>query len=66
MPTAAKIAQQNANPSRVGQVSTSAPTRAGSGGTPPLTQVNGTGSFFWSMGSPLVAGMNPHPYPDSE
>ena len=66
MPTAAKIARNNANPARAGQVSV--PMASGSvGGVPMSTpQINATGAVFWQIGSPLVAGQNPHPYPTLE
>ena len=66
MPTAGKIEAQNASRGRVGQVSVISAPIVAVGGLMGRPQVNATGSVFWSMGSPLCAGADPHPYPDSE
>ena len=66
MPTASKIAAAKASPARVGQVSVPMPAAPAGGGLIAQPQVNAVGEVFWNIGSPLCAGMNPHPYPGRE
>ena len=66
MATAARIAQSIAQGARAGQVSVGVAGPVSRMSVASRPQVNAAGEVFWSMGSPLCAGQNPHPYPPKE
>ena len=66
MPSAAKITQTNANAARAGQSSIPMAAPTATGALAGTAQMNPAGEHFWSIGSPLIAGTNPHPYPELE
>ena len=66
MPSAAKIIQGNMQASRAGQASMPMAAPTATGALMGRAQVNPAGAGFWSIGSPLIAGTNPHPYPDMD